>query len=461
MKTIKRYAPVLLAGLILMGICSCKKFLDLKPDAKLVIPKSLNDCQALLDDYVTMNTQYPSDGELASDNFYLYGEDYLSLGDQEDRDTYSWNPVGEHVLSQWFVPYQVVYNANLVLQTLGDLQPSAAEQNRWNQLKGAALFFRAYAFYQIAQVFAAPYQPSTASQLPGIPLRLSPDLSVKSSRGSLQQTYNQITADFTQALALLPLNTALATRPSKTAAYAALARTYLSMQNYPQAGNMASECLKLKSTLMDYNTVDLNAVSPFRQFNTEVVFQSLSAPKDALYPGVAKIDPELISSYRNDDLRLRAFFSDNGDGSFVFKGNYNGSSNGTDFFNGLATDEMYLVRAESYARAGELDLALGDLNTLLKNRMATAAYQAYTASSVEVVLSEILVQRRKELIARNLRWTDLRRLNLDPRFAVTLKRRLHFSEGEKEYTLPPNDLRYTFLIPQQVMSQTDLQQNPR
>lgn len=451
----------LLLAVLLLGLGSCKKFLDLKPDAKLVIPKTLNDCQALMDDYATMNAQYPSDGELASDNFYINTEDYLSLSDQKDRDTYTWNIAGEHLTTQWFVPYQAVYNANLVLQVLDKIEPAQAERKRWNELRGTALFFRAYAFYQLAQVFAEPYDAATATSLPGIPLRLSPDMAKVSERGTLKQCYQQITDDFKTAVDLLPLTTALPTRPAKAAAYAALARTYLTMKLYSEAGNMAAESLKLKAELMDYNTLDLDAASPFMQFNKEVIFHALAGPKDAFYSGTAKVDPELMKSYAANDLRLKAFFQDNGDGYFVFKGNYNGSSSSTDFFGGLATDELYLIRAECYARQGNLDLALQDFNALMKKRIAADTYSPYQTADPDAALSRILSERRKELLSRNLRWTDLRRLNQDPASASILKRTLVFNGDEKIYTLPPNDLRYTFLIPLEVISTTSIQQNRR
>lgn len=450
-----------LLAVLLLSFCSCKKFLELKPDAKLVIPKTLNDCQALMDDYATMNAQYPSDGELASDNFYIRGEDYLSMADQKDRDTYTWNAEGEHLTTQWLVPYQAVYNANLALQVLDKIVPAQAERQRWNELRGTAHFFRAYAFYQLAQVFAEPYNAAMATGLPGIPLRLSPDLSIASQRGNLKQCYQQIIDDFTMAANVLPLTTALPTRPTKAAAYAALARTYLSMQQYSDARNMATESLKLKSDLMDYNSLDLDAANPFTQFNKEVIFHALSGPKDALDASIARVDPDLINSYAADDLRLKAFFQDNGDGFFVFKGNYNGSSNSTDFFGGLATDELYLIRAESAARQGDLDMALQDLNMLLKKRIAAATHIPFHTTDLNTVISKILSERRKELLSRNLRWTDLRRLNQDPSTAISLKRTSVFNGEDKVYTLPPNDLRYTFLIPLEVINQTNLQQNRR
>jgi len=70
---------------------------------------------------------------------------------------------------------------------------------------------------------------------------------------------------------------------------------------------------------------------------------------------------------------------------------------------------------------------------------------------------KILVERRKELVLRNVRWFDLRRLNKDPRLAKTLLRKLN----GQVYQLPPNDPRYTQYIPQSVIDLSGIEQNIR
>lgn len=288
---------------------SCQKFLDAKPDKKQVVLSSVEDCQALLDDYRTMNASFPFDGEVAADNYYLLGSAWLALRDVKDRDTYVWNPVGEHFVTQWLNPYKVIYNANLILETLDKLSKGQDQQKEWKEVKGAALFFRAYALYQVAVLFANPYKAETANRLPGIPIRLTPDLAFKSERGTLQQTYHQIIEDLKASLVLLPGNQILPVRPTKAAAYAALARTYLTMEDYGSAGAMADECLKLKSTLINYNDLSLNSAAPMKQFNEEVIFHSVALTAAPLATSICKVDPELMLSYAANDLRKKAFLS--------------------------------------------------------------------------------------------------------------------------------------------------------
>ena len=79
------------------------------------------------------------------------------------------------------------------------------------------------------------------------------------------------------------------------------------------------------------------------------------------------------------------------------------------------------------------------------------------AFNQEEALALVLTERRKELLFRGLRWTDLKRYNLESSSAETLVRKI----DQQEYKLDPNDLRYVFLIPSYVMTAAKFEQNPR
>src|SRR5690606_15551644 len=76
-------------------------------------------------------------------------------------------------------------------------------------------------------------------------------------------------------------------------------------------------------------------------------------------------------------------------------------------------------------------------------------------------LKDILAERRRELMFRGLRWTDLRRLNQDSEHAATVRHKLRDGVDEQVFTLIPNDLRYIYLIPQQVIDISGMTQNRR
>lgn len=440
---------------VAVTLLSCKKYLDVKPDKALVVPSNLQDCKNILSNFDVMSIQYPAEGEANADNYYLNYANWNGLFSQEDKDTYVWTANGQHLNANWILTYQVVFYSNVVLQTIEKLKPSASEQALWNNIRGSALFFRSFAFYQLAQIYAKPYSQNAKNEL-GIPLRLSPDINLKTERASLGETYDRIVTDLKEASGLLPLNSVNKSQPNKSAAYAMLARTYLAMEDYVNARNAADESLKLNNTLIDYNNIDLNNSIPFSIFNNEVLFHArTSGATSLLFTYQCRVNKDLYDSYDDSDLRKVAFFSPNGDDTYSFKGDYGGENNAQ--FVGLAVDEMYLVRAECSARAGDTPSALSDLNTLMSARWLKNKFVAFTASDSQTALKLILKERRKELIFRHQRWTDLRRLNKDTQFAETLKRTLN----NQNYELPPNDLRYTILIPQDIINETGIQQNSR
>jgi starch-binding outer membrane protein, SusD/RagB family len=194
---------------------------------------------------------------------------------------------------------------------------------------------------------------------------------------------------------------------------------------------------------------------PFDRYNAEVLLSSIMQFIGPQSPTNYRVDTLLYRSYSNNDLRRTLYFRSNGTGTVGFRGGYDGTSTP---FNGMATDEVYLIRAECAARAGLKDSALADLNRLLFTRWVTGTFIPFTATTADQALDIILTERRKELILRGSRWFDLRRLNKEPRFAKTLQR---IQNNNTIYALPPNDPRYTFLIPAQVIALTGMPQNAR
>lgn len=435
---------------------SCRKdWLDAKPDKKLVIPVSLADLQALLDnDIYVFNNGQPSLGEIASDDYYIGYPDWQALYTSTEKNSYVWAKdiyQGESV-ADWMLPYQHIFYANYILENIDKIVPDSNEVSKWNNIKGSALFFRGFDFYSLADIFSKQFDSATAATDPGIPLRLRSDINDIVARSTVLQTYHQIISDLTASIPFLPDVAAYKTRPSKTSAYAMLARTYLGIDNYALALNYADSCITIQNTLIDYNSLDLTASFPFNALNDEVILHAAINYPQIVSNYVAIVDSVIYASYDTNDLRRYAFI-DTTDGYPRFKGGYDGSTG----FAGIATDEILLLRAECYARLSNTTAAMKDLNDLLITRWKSGSYIPLAATSADEALALILTERRKELIFRGLRWTDLRRLNKDPKLAITLTRNLN---GQL-YTLPPNDSRYVYPIPDQEIVASHITQNPR
>jgi tetratricopeptide (TPR) repeat protein len=474
MKTTKIITSLFLLCTMLM---SCQKYVDIPKRSTDTFMTTANDCQLLLDNYTVMNIGYPVDAEISSDDYYVVSEsfqpDALVPVPAEEQILYSWQMSAIHSKADanWLTPYLIINKANLVLETLEKLKSGTENPVKINTLKGSALFYRAYNLWFVAQMYAKPYTASTAAQDPGVPIHLSSDINEKSSRGTVQETYDRIITDLSEAIQLLPTTSSIATRPNKAAALAMLARTYLSMEDYPKALINADAAIQIRGGLLNYNspTVRKFGNTPFVRYNPEVIFHSITFRSPVLFPGVgilgscAKIDHALVASYNPNDIRSSIFIKPNSGtsaGTFRFTGNYEPIASST-LFNGLAVDELYLTRAECYARAGDIDGAMRDLNKLLENRWITGTYVYQSAGTADEALTKVLQERRKELLMRGLRWTDLRRLNKDSAREKDLNRSLTVNGVTTVYTLPANDLKYVLLIPKNVIDNSNIQQNPR
>ncbi|WP_140937975.1 RagB/SusD family nutrient uptake outer membrane protein [Sphingobacterium lumbrici] len=440
---------------------SCSKFLDEKPDQSLSQLTKLSDCQSLLDAVTYINfSRFPSLLELGTDDFYLSETSYNSLNDF-DRANYIWakEPIYSNINrnTEWMGPYVPVMYSNVVLEEIGDIPVSSNEEKKQrDEIIGAALFIRAFSFYQLAQVYGEPY--TNVSQTPslGIVLRLSSNFNDLSIRYSVQETYKQIIDDLEKAIPILPVDVVVQTRPSKSAAYTLLARVQMVKGDYTEAMRYASEALALKSELLDYNDVKIDDAIPFQRFNKETIYFATSGGSAMLGVNNAVIDEELYVSYSSDDLRKSIYFQQNTTGNISFKGHYHGEVNSS-FFVGLTTSELYYIMAECLVRNNSLSEAAQWINKINKKRMKKGSKTDIALEDYEDPLEIVLSERRKELLFRGVRWSDLRRLNQDPRYEKTVVRRV----GNETFSLKPNDLRYTYMIPQSVIEITGIEQTKR
>ncbi|OQP59913.1 hypothetical protein A3860_35980 [Niastella vici] len=452
---IKSY-NVLILVISIFCLTACKKYLDLKPNKSQVVPSTLADLQALLDRHDQINEFGPQLLDMVADDYYLTTSAWQSLPDEYDRLNYIWDKDASY-LSNWNQTYQhPVYYANVVLDQLAQIDFDESERTNYNNIKGAALYIRAFAFWELAQLYCTGYSSDAANDM-GIVLRLSSNIEEKSTRSTVQKTYDQIISDLKAAAELLPESTAFPTRPNKTAAYGALARTYLSMRDYTNASYYADLCLQKYNSLIDFNTLVPVGNPPIAQFNKETIYYNHPGYTPALNNSRAKIDSVLYKLYNTNDLRKTVFFKSNSDGTFGFQGSYASRQGEYMPFDGIATDEMYLIRSECFARAGNKDAALADLNLLIGKRWKNnGSFVPFTAVSASDALNIILMERRKELCFRGVRWSDLRRFNLDGA-NINLSRMLNGTS----YLLPANDTRWTLLIPKEIITITHLPQNVR
>lgn len=446
-------------------ISSCKKdFLNEKPSTDIVQPITLDDMSGLLENPIFSNTS--SDLSIMSSDEYEY-KDYntwRALLKVVERNTYIWTSdlYGDKTdMYDWSFPYQAIFYSNTVISRLEEIRLNQDNTEKYMFLKGWAYFNRAYNFYILASSFCKNYDLETAQNELGLPLKVSADIDVIMQRSNLKKTYEQIFQDLEIAKQLLEnrsIPTDRKTQPSLTAVYALEARIYLNMREYEKAELAADNCLALYSKLIDYNTIQLPTQLPFSLTNKEVIYSSCSVGgfAGALTTTAnrrIKISESLLNLYSSEDLRLKIYFL-SANGGFVVNKNYVG--NGFYPFTGLATDEVYLVKAECAARRGDVDVSMKILNTLLINRFPSTKFMPVNATSPQQAFDIVLKERRKELVWRGARWEDLKRLNKEGA-NITITRLLN----GVTYSLLPNDPKYIFAIPSGEIALSGIIQNIR
>jgi hypothetical protein len=442
-----------------LAVCmGCEEFLDERPRKNLVVPQSIADLQGLLDNSQTgsMNTS-PGMWLIGSDDVWTDDLGYASYNTVAERNAYLWKEeVFDTPLSgDWTNPYRQVFASNVVLFESEKIVPSTAEErSRLDNVIGSANFYRAKAFFDLLQVFAPPYEPGGNNTTDGIILRLSPEIDQVLPRSSVGVCYAQVLEDLDLAIEKLPNLPQVFSRPSKASAWAMKARVFLSMEDYAAAENAAMQSLAIKDDLLDLNQIQEGLPFPISQLNIEVLFHSQMINYNFTTNARTFIDSTLIKSYGEHDLRKQVYFLERGPMNYTFRGHFTGSVNA---FSGLTVGEVMLTAAEAKVRNGKVADGMGLLNQFLISRYEEGTFEPYSINDPAEALETVLLERRKELVFRGLRWTDLRRLNRDSRFAKTLVREI---AGET-FQLPPGSNRYVYPIPQEELDYSGVSQNDR
>lgn len=434
--------------LLLFVSAGCSNYLDIKPKGQ-VIPKSLKDYDMLL-----MNiTSFYIEEEL-----FLTADDFVAsagnLGDLKNPNnskyhlyTFSKERFANPNLGveAWNAPYRHLYVLNKVINEVGDADNSikytAADRKR---IEAEARYGRALNYFFLVNMFCKHYNSADAATDRGVPLIYQASVSAEAPpAASVAQVYAQIVKDLTFALKYLPEKRIEVNRPSKGAGYALLARVRLYQGNYAAALKNADLALQAQSALSDYTakTVNLTAAYAKEQY-TNITF--------GYYKGFTGgvLAPETIALFDPKDLRITKIAGPTWDYT-LRKYDSTKISNGYRIEPNLTPSvaEMYLTAAECYARKGATAEAVGALNKVRKRRIPNVANkQAADFGNADALLAFVLEERRRELLMNGTRLFDLKRLNLDARFAKTVKHPLN----NKVYEASPNSAKLVLPIPAQV-----------
>ncbi|PUZ25776.1 RagB/SusD family nutrient uptake outer membrane protein [Chitinophaga parva] len=346
---------------------------------------------------------------------------------------------------------------------------------------------RAWTYFQLVNYYAKPYAAATAGTDPGFPIITKADVNGGPyARGTVQETYDFIIKDFTDAITSLPVKAVIQTRMSKPAAEGLLGKVYLFMGRNADAlqmFNAAFTDLAANSSvrLYDYNQefaaggvfqpIDptYGPQGPGKNYNdlTEAVvskiFPNTSYNGNGLCNDGLVLTPATQALFRAGDLRLLLYTNKNPDGSPNAGGRLR--KYGVQYSRyGLQLSELYLLRAEAEARANDLAGAKTDLEVLRSHRMpaADATVPAATAGNQNALIKFVIDERIREFALEGYRWFDMRRLSVDPLFAGMVFTHVQYNADgtTTEYHMDqPN--RLTLRLPPNIINgNTGMENNP-
>lgn len=453
-------------SVLIVSLAGCKKYLDIIPKGK-IIPQKTSDYRLLLDQISPKGssngfTQSFSNDVLMSDDMEVnaFSASFYNAADQNVL------TFAEHIYQDfesdpdWEALYNQIYVANLVTSQVMDAEGGTTAEK--NVLLAEAKVHRAYAYLILVNLYGKQYVAATAATDPGVPIRKNLDFEEKLPRATVQEVYNYILQDLTDALGKLPATPQLNLnyRPVEAASNALLARVNLCMNNIPSALAYANSSLQLYNTLIDYNTLPAGQsfpgtlAEPNGLQGKEVLLLKSPTSPDSFFYGSGS----LVSLYdQQNDLRFKAKFASDAAFGLNFGFICTGWSGKTPA-KGPSTAEMLLIRAECYARTEKVNEAMADLNTLRKTRFKTGSNSMLTAASPAQALLLVKQERRRELAFSGARWFDIKRYNVVDRDNITVT---HLVNGVS-YTLPSNGVRAVLPIGRKYIDlNPEIIQNPR
>lgn len=455
---------IFLYPLIITGLYSCQKFLDVAPPKDQITSAQVyaSDATAIsvvrgIYSQMINGSGFASGGSssitllagLSSDELVTYVNDpaYLTFYSN------SLSPINFQG-NLWSEPYKYINNANALMEGLKN--STAVNARTKNELTGEAKFIRAFCFFYLVNLFG------------DVPLILTTDYNQNAlaSRTAKADVYQQIIADLQDAQNALAddysFSEGEADQPNRWAATAMLARAYLFTGDWINAEAHATLVIDNPTFRLtnDLDSVFLaNSPEAIWQLKPDAADYNINTNEGFMFiltsnPYYAALSDQLLNAFEPADNRKTKWVNSFTDGTSAYYYPFKYKiQTGSDPFNEysmvIRLAEMYLIRAEARARQNKIDSAREDLD-----KIRTRAGLANTsASSKPDLLSAILHERQTEMFSEwGHRWLDLIRTgSADSVMAVvTPQKGGSWSSHWQLYPIPQAD----------ILSDIHLNQNP-
>lgn len=311
-----------------------------------------------------------------------------------------------YVRATWAAAYNTINICNNILNAI-----DIVNDDDRDRVKGEALFLRGLMYFELVKLFAKPYSAGNVSTNLGVQIVTTPtigDISEanKVPRSTVQQTYDLVLDDLTQAKTLLPEeNDVYATTYT---ASAVLSRVYLQMEDYLKARDEAN--IVIESSAYDLTGSYDEAFNNTSNSSEDILTMQVTPQDDqndmhlfwsigdfGARDGDVEILDKHLDLYSSADDRLSLFY----DAGAFYSGKWLLQYKNIPV---IRLAEMYLTRAESNFRLGTVVGASpdADINDKIRDRAGLSA--------ITITLDNILLERRLELAHEGQRIHDVKRL---------------------------------------------------
>lgn len=320
--------------------------------------------------------------------------------------------------------YGLINALNLILENID--KPFGLDNQLRQQVIAETLAMRASAHFELTKLFAQTYSFTSDAQHLGIVYNtqtLSAGVDFP-SRETLARTYNLIEADFLEALSLISENQAL--EGPETSYFNSLNIRALLSRFYLYKGDYES-CIDQANTVINSNielTPRDQLVSQWANFEpiSETLFEftppltgddgvvssSVSDFFNLVFLNEELVDygrytasKDLISLYDENDIRniggllvSQEIATSTPTGEEDITYDFTRKFPANDGAVMIRLSEVYLNRAEAYAKSGQTDLALNDIQVIRERANPSAEMLNLSG---QALIDEILLERRREL----------------------------------------------------------------
>ncbi|MGV3585598.1 MAG: RagB/SusD family nutrient uptake outer membrane protein [Adhaeribacter sp.] len=271
----KSYIITLLLSCGLLGSCG-DDFLSIVPETQLssatFFTKEADFQQAVNAVYVPLRTIFNDRSwllsEMHSDNtYYARNPAFGATEQQEDLADFALPEANgvtsnTHVLNQYRQDYLIIARANQILSTIDKIEFSADSKNN---IRGQALFLRAFAYFELARYFGK------------VPLHLEPVTNRSEAAlplSSEEDVYAQIIKDASEAITLLPVKSKQqAGRATSGAARTLLANVYIVQKKWSEAEKLLKEIVASNEYSLIPDYANVFSTSTGNKNNQESVFE--------------------------------------------------------------------------------------------------------------------------------------------------------------------------------------------